>query len=170
MSRKMLALYALLALAVLAWLLAQRKSDVTRLRHRLEALGSLLEKGDPEGNLEAANKGRQVGGYFCREFSIELPPFGLRMQDRGRLAQVALGYRRGAESIAVAVRGVQVEVQPGSPKGAAMTAEVAVAGQVDGSARREAYRFSFHWLEEDGEWCIEQAEMLEVLDGLDGLF
>jgi hypothetical protein len=166
----MLVLYALLAVAVVAWLLARREGDATRLRHRLESLGALLEKGGPEGNLEAANKGRQVGGYFCREFSIEMPPFGLRMQDRGRLAQVALGYRRGAESITVVVRGVQVEVQPGNPKGAAMTAEVAVAGRVDGSARREAYRFSFRWLEEDGEWCIEQAEMLEVLEGLDGLF
>ncbi len=169
MQRKFAVVYGLLAAAILIWLYGKWDNEERRLHQRLEGLGTLVEKGEAEGNLVAANKGRQVATFFCRDFSIELRPFDQRVQDRGRLAQIMLGYRQGAESIAVGFANTDVTVLPGHPQSAEMTTEVTVSGRVDGTSRREAYRFSFRWLEEDGQWCIEQADLVEILQGWEGL-
>lgn len=169
MQRKVFVLYGLLAAAFLVWLYGRWDNEARQLHRRLDALGALMEKGEAESNLVAANKGRQAGTFFCRDFSIELRPFQQSMDDRARLAQVVLGYRQRAETIAVGFDGTEVEILPGQPKIADMTTDVTLSGRIDGTRRREAYRFSFRWLEEDGRWCIERAEMLEVLEGLESL-
>lgn len=159
-------LYGLLGLAVALWLYQQVGGDERKIKGKLQELEQLVEKDGPESDLVAANKGRQVGLLFSRDFEIYLEPFGQHMDDRARLAQVMLGYRRPAQRIDVGFRDVQIELLEGQPKRARMDAVAAVNGTVDGQLRRESYRFAFHWLEEDGIWRIEQADLVEVRDGL----
>lgn len=159
-------LYVVLALAVLAWGYRLLDNEERRLLKRLDELAELLAKEGAESDLVAANKGRLVGNFFSRDFEVHLIPFGQRLADRARLGQVVMGYRREAKTVRVTFSDSQVEI---SGETAEMQVRAAVSGDVDGQSRRETYRFYFRWLQEDGVWRIEQADLLEVVEGLEGL-
>lgn len=159
-------LYGILVVAFAVWLYGQFNSDERRLRNRLDDLVELVEKDAPESDLVAANKGRQLGNLLSRDFEINLLPFNRQLRDRAELGRAMVGYRRSAERIAVTFRDVEIELQSAGIKRAQMAAVAAVRGTVDGQRRSASYRFAFGWVEENGVWRIEQAELVEVIEGL----
>ena len=155
-------LYAVLGIAVGLYVYGLLGGEERQIKRRLGTLQELVEKDGPESDLDAANKARKLGLLFARQFEIRLLPFDQVVTDRQRLMQVMLGYRRGSEKVGVGFREVDIELQGG---GSATMDLVAVAtGWTGNQPSREAYRFHLTWTREDGEWCILEAEMVEVLD------
>ncbi len=162
-------LYGLLALGVAVWLYSSWSSDRRRIERQLGELRALVEKDGKESALVGANKARQVGQLFGRDFALELGAYGQVINDRARVAQVVLQYRTGSERIGVDFRDQELAVDS-QLRLADMTLVASVTGTLDGDAYRERYRLRLRWVEEDGEWRIQRVELFEVLEGRPGFF
>ena len=162
-------LYALLALAAGVWLFSQMGGEKRRLMKRLEGLGELVEKSGEESDLVAANKARNVGLLFARDFAIDLQGRARgAVTERARIAQVMMRYRSPPSRIDLTFRDVEVEMNEAAST-ADMTAVATASATVDGEPSVRRFRLAFHWVKEEREWVIQRAELVEELAG-PGLF
>ncbi len=162
-------LYAVLAAAVAIWLFGRLGGEERQIVKRLERLEELVEKDGAEGDLVAANKARNVGLLFAREFAIDLRGRARgAVTERPRVAQVMLRYRSAPSRIELTFRDVEVELAEGG-RSAEMTALAAASATTGGELQHRRFRLAFNWLKEDGEWVIRRAELVEELEG-PGLF
>ena len=158
-------LYAVLALAVGFWVFSRLGGEERRIRSQLGALEDLLDKDGAENDLTAANKARNVGLLFTREFEIMLRGQAAgTVNDRQRVSQVMLSYRRQAGRIDVTFRDVEIEIDRGA-LGADMSTVGVVSATTDGNLSRRQFRLAFRWEQEDCEWRIRRAELVEELEG-----
>ena len=156
-------LYGLLAIAGGVWLAAQLGGEKRRIERRLERLEELIEKDGNENDLIAANKARNVGLLFGRDFEIDLKGRGV-VTERPRIAQVMLRYRSAPSRIELTFRDLEIEVAA-SGASAEMTAVAAASATTSGERSQRRFRLAFSWLKEDGEWVIRRAELIEELAG-----
>lgn len=168
-SRSIQLLYAVLIVAVAFWIWSQWSSDRRRIQRQLGRLQDLIEKTGDENSLTAANKARQVGNLMTREFEIGLEPYAGVVTDRARLSQVVLGYRDASSRIGLDFRDQELGLDE-THGFADMTLVATVTGAIDGNSYRERYRLRLRWIEEEGEWLIQRVDLLEVLEGPQGLF
>ncbi len=162
-------LYGLLAVAVAVWLFGRLGGEERRVVQRLERLEELVEKDGTENDLVAANKARNVGLLFAREFAIDLKGRARAVvTERQRIAQVMLRFRSAPSRIELTFREVEVEVAEGG-RSAEMTAVASASATTGGELQHRRFRLAFSWLKEDDEWVIRRAELVEELDG-PGLF
>ncbi len=158
-------LYGLLAIGVGVWLFGQLGGEKKRVIKRLERLEELIEKDGAENDLVAANKARNVGLLFARDFEIDLQGRARGVvTERQRIAQVMLQYRSGPSRIELDFRGIEVEIQ-GDGLSAEMTATASAAATTNGDTRHRRFRLAFRWIQEDREWVIRRAELVEELEG-----
>ncbi len=158
-------LYGMLALAVAVWLFGQLGGEKRRITKRLERLQELVEKAGAENDLVAANKARNVGLLFARDFEIDLQGRARGVvTERSQVAQVMLLYRSAPSRIELSFRDVEVEVADGGAS-AEMTAVASASATTAGDLRHRRFRLAFRWLKEDDEWVIRRAELLEELEG-----
>ncbi len=158
-------LYGLLALGVAVWLFGQLGGEKRRITQRLERLQELVEKDGAENDLVAANKARNVGLLFARDFEIDLQGRARGVvTERSTIAQVMLRYRSAPSRIELSFRDVEVEVGEGGAS-AEMTAVASASATTGGDLRHRRFRLAFRWLKEDGEWVIRRAELIEELEG-----
>lgn len=158
-------LYGLLALAVAVWLASQMGGEKRRIEKRLERLAELVEKDGDENDLVAANKARNVGLLFAREFSIDLAGRARgAVTERQRIAQVMLRYRSAPSRISLDFSDVEIALGA-AERSADMTAVATASATTGGDLSRRRFRLAFHWVREDSEWVIERAELVEELDG-----
>ena len=158
-------LYGLLAAGVAVWLFSQLGGEQRRVIKRLERLEELIEKHGAENDLVAANKARNVGLLFARDFEIDLQGRARGVvTERQRIAQVMLRYRSAPSRIELSFRDVEVTLGEDG-RGAEMTAVAAAAATTGGETRHRRFRLAFRWLKEDGEWVIRRAELVEELEG-----
>jgi hypothetical protein len=157
-------LWILLALAVVVWLVFFTGGGPEKAIHRrLDALAEVIEKDGREGDLQAVARSRELSGFFAEGFRVRAPQVG-ELKDRARLLQTFVGYRRRHESIGVAFRDRELELQ--EPAGTASLACVASLSGGEGlSASRDRYRLLVRWRQEGGEWKIADLEVVEVLEG-----
>jgi SnoaL-like domain len=158
-------LYGLLAVAVGVWLVGQLGGEKRRIAGRLERLEELIEKDGAENDLVAANKARNVGLLFARDFQVDLKGRARGVvTERQRIAQVMLRYRSAPSRIELAFRDVEIDVGDGGLN-AEMTAVAAASATTGGELRQRRFRLAFSWLKEDGEWVIRRAQLIEELEG-----
>jgi hypothetical protein len=162
-------LYAVLAVAVAVWAYDQWNSDRRRIGRQLSRLQSLVEKDGDENALSQASRAAEVGELLTAAFEIQLGPFSTAVTDRARLSQVMYQYRSRASRIGVDFRDQELTIDDRLRIGD-MTVVAAIDGTADGGFYREAYRFRIRWVVEDGEWRMQRAELLEILEGSPGLF
>ncbi len=158
-------LYGLLALGMAVWLFGQLGGEERRVKKRLERLEDLVEKDGAENDLVAANKARNVGLLFARDFEIDLQGRARGVvTERSAIAQVMLRYRSAPSRIELSFRDVEIEVAEGGAS-AQMTAVASAAATTGGDTRHRRFRLAFRWLKEDGEWVIRRAELIGELEG-----
>ena len=161
-------LYGLLALAVGIWLFSHMGGEKRRIEKRLDRLVELVEKDGPENDLVAANKARNVGLLFARDFQIDLQGRARGVvTERQRIAQVMLRYRSAPSRLVLAFRDVESELDD-AERAADMTAVAIASATTDGDLQRRRFRLFFHWVKEDREWVIRRAELVEELEA--GIF
>jgi hypothetical protein len=150
--------------AVLAGLWAWWTSERRRLGARLDEIEALFEKSGPEDQLASFGRARRIVALFAPGFVASARPYEGSISDAQQLAAVVLRYRDGAERIEVGDREREVELD--SARGtAATTAVFAVTGVRAGGPGGERFRARVAWIRIDGEWRIQEFEVLEVLEG-----
>lgn len=165
-SRLPFLLYGLLGLAVVVYLLLGRGGDRERIEKRLGEVGALVEKSEPESDLEALGRARGVGERFTEDFEVRLVPFGEVIRDRGELLRSLFGIRDRANTIGIDFRDKRVEVTPGPERKAAeVQCIVVVTSDSELGRSRDRYRFHFYWIEEGGEWWLQRVDLMEILEG-----
>lgn len=158
-------LFAVIAVGILFWAYQQWNSEERRLARRLDALRELVEKGSGEGDLEAVSRARTLGDFFARQFEVKGEPFG-SFNDRQRMGQLFVQYRRRSENVGVGFSDQQIQIlDAGSRKVGEVGLVATLTGRTGTEVRRESYRLVFLWKKEEGEWVIERMELLEVLEG-----
>ena len=161
-------LYALLLLAVAFWLVSRTGGEKRRIEKRLERLEELVEKNGDESQLVSANKARNVGLLFAREFAVDLKGRARGVvTERPRIAQVTMQYRSAPSRIRVEFSGVEISLGA-AERSAEMTAVATATATTGGDLSRRRFRLAFRWIQEDGEWVIERAELVEEVEP--GLF
>jgi hypothetical protein len=161
-------LYAILAVAVAIWAYGQWNSDRRRIGRQLARLQSLVEKDGDENALTQAGKAAGVGDLLTAAFEIHMDPLSMVVTDRARLSQVMYQYRSRASRIGVGFRDQELTIDDRLRIGD-MTVVIAIDGTADGGRYREAYRFRIRWVEEEKQWRIQRADLLEYVEGSPGL-
>jgi hypothetical protein len=142
-------------------------SDRRRILARFEVLQGAIEKSGPEGALDRLGHARAVSDLFADGFVILAQPYEGTIADRQQLMGVVDRYRGSAETIAVSDSDVVLALRPNAT--ADMTAVVEAVGLRPGGPGRERLRLRVAWREDEGEWRIQELEVVEVLDS-SGLF
>ncbi len=168
-SRLTKVLYGVLALVIALWIYGQWSGSERQIKRQLGRFADTVEKEGQENGLVAANTSRKLGEFLTANFEIHAQPFAGVMTDRARLSQVMFQYRARAESIGVDFRDVELTVDEKLRIGD-MDMVAMIAGKTDGGRFKESYRFKLRWVKEDGEWRIQRAELVEILEGPANLF
>ncbi|MBP1642972.1 MAG: hypothetical protein H6Q03_1641 [Acidobacteria bacterium] len=155
---------AVALLAVLAGTWAWWKSDRRRLGARLDEVEALFEKGGPEDQLTSFGRTRQIVALFAPGFVASARPYEGTITDSQQLAAVVMRYRDGAERIEVGDSERTIELDPARGT-AGTTAVFAVRGERPGGPGGERFRARIAWVRVEGEWRIQEFEVLEVLEG-----
>jgi hypothetical protein len=164
------ALGALAAAAILVGGWLWWSSDARRVGARLAELQAAFEKDGPEDQLTSFGKTRRIVELFAPGFLILARPYEGSISDRQQLAAVVQRYRDSARTIDVASGSRETEVD--SARGTAETTAVfSISGdRGGGGSGGERFRARIAWSRTEGEWRIQQIEILEVLErGLLGL-
>ena len=133
-------LYGLLAIGVAFWLFSQLGGEERRIAKRLERLEELVEKDGAENDLVAANKARNVGLLFARDFEIDLKGRARgTVTERQRIAQVMLRYRSAPSRIELDFSDVDIELGEGA-RSAEMSAVAAASATTGGDTRSRRVR------------------------------
>lgn len=167
LNRKALA--GLVALAAIAAFLLWRDGDERRIRRQVVELQKLVSKTPAEGDLEGLRRARQITELFADRFEVVAEAYGFRARDRRSLAGGVAGYRSRSSAIAMRVYDEELRIDAGSRR-ATLTMTADFVTGLDDLAGREAYRLQLDWIEERGEWRIEYARLLEVLEAPQALF
>ncbi|HVS02772.1 MAG TPA: hypothetical protein VMT16_08390 [Thermoanaerobaculia bacterium] len=155
--------------AVLATLWAQWHSPQRRILRRLAALEEALEKDGPEDQLATLGRGREITRFFAPGFLILAAPYEGRISSPQELVGAVHRLRSAGTTVAVDFRDVEIEVRRANDT-ADMGLEATVAIDLGDGEGRESYRGRLQWVEEEGQWLIQQVEILEVLEGGRRLF
>ncbi|MEO8276063.1 MAG: nuclear transport factor 2 family protein [Thermoanaerobaculia bacterium] len=142
-------------------------SDQRRIRARFASLQTELEKSGKEGTLDRFAHARAVDKLFADGFVIRAQPYEGTLTDRQELMAVVDRYRESAETVRVGASDVLLTVRENAT--AEMSAIVEAVGERAGGPGRERLRLRIAWRKDDGEWRIQELEVLEVLDS-SGLF
>lgn len=155
---------AALVLAVVAGVWAWWTSDRRRLSARLDEIEALFEKDGAEDQLTSFGRTRQIVALFAPGFVASARPYEGTITDAQQLAAVVMRYRDGAERIEVgdSEREIELDATRGT---AGTTAVFAVRGVRPGGPGSERFRARIAWIRTDGEWRIQEFEVLEVLEG-----
>jgi hypothetical protein len=153
-------LYGLLLVAVIGWLSSFLGGEEGRVRKEVGQLEELLEKGPDEGPLASAQRCRRLAKLFARSFNLDLGSRGGTLRDHRRLSRLALGYREQFERIEVSFRQVKVLFDP-SGSAAEVEFQAHLKGMRAGGPVRESYRLALRYVQEDSEWRIERAQILD---------
>jgi hypothetical protein len=145
-------------------------SDARRLGARLAELEAAFEKDGPEDQLASFGKTRRIVELFAPGFLILARPYEGSISDRQQLAAIVQRYRDSARTIDVSSGSRETEVH--SERGTAETTAVfSISGDRGGGGPGgERFRARIAWSRAEGEWRIQEVEILEVLErGLLGL-
>lgn len=164
--RRAIALAALLAGLVGGWLWSG--SDRRRVNARFDEAISLFEKSGAESQLDAFARVRGIVGLFGPGFVAMARPYEGTITDAQQLAGIVASYRSSAERISIGDSGREVVLRSDNAT-AELTTTVTVDGERGGGPGRERFRLRVAWRKDDGEWRIQELEILEVLDTT-GLF
>jgi len=167
-TRTRLVALALLVLALVA-LLAWWTSDRRRLGARLAELEGLLEKSAPEDQLTAFGRTRRIVAAFAPGFVVSARPYEGTITDPQQLAGVVMSYRASSARIEIddAERDLSIDGARGT---AETTALFVLSGDRGNGPGRERFRARIAWVRLDGDWRVQEFEILEVLErGLLGL-
>ena len=154
-------------IAALAALVPWWTSDRRRILGQFEALQSAIEKRGSEGALDRLGHARDVAQLFAEGFVILAQPYEGTIADRQQLMGIVDRYRGSAETIVVSDSDVEVTLRENAT--AELTAVVEAVGMRPGGPGRERLRLRIAWRKDDGDWLIQELEVLEVLDS-SGLF
>ena len=136
-------------------------SDAQRIVRRLEALAETVEKSPGEGQLATAFKAEQVAGFFAEPFQFRARQFDFATDDRGTLARSVAAYRLRSDRIVPSVLHRELDLDPAA-RTAKMVVVIRFAGGFRGRAN-EAYRFQLNWVEQEAEWKIGFADLIEIV-------
>lgn len=122
-------------------------SDRRRLAARLDEIEELFEKSRAEDQLTSFGKTRAIVELFAPGFVV--------------LAGIVQRYRDGSERIEISdsERRFEIDAERGVAESAAL---FAVAGGAGGGGER--FRARIAWARIDGEWRIQEFEIVEVLE------
>ncbi|MDX1630556.1 MAG: hypothetical protein R3234_01745 [Thermoanaerobaculia bacterium] len=159
---------ALLVLALLGIGFQYFFSDRARLNRRLTELEELLSKEGPEEQIEAATNARAVTRMLAPGFVLVAAPYEGTITDPRQVFSGALRLRQAGSAVDVDFGSREIEIRPGSATGVAgFLARVTI--DLGDRTGREGYRVRTVWTKEDGTWLLAEAEVLEVLEGDEGL-
>lgn len=136
-------------------------SDARRIASRLSGLTEEVEKRPGEGQLAMALKSEQVASYFAEPFRFRALQFDFETDHRGTLVRSVAAYRLRSDRIAASVLHRELEIDAAN-RTAKMVLLVRFAGGFGGSAN-EAYRFQLNWIEQQGLWKIDYADLIEIV-------
>lgn len=158
MKRVALAAVLLAALVALGlwW-----SSDRRRLAARLDEVVELFEKSDAEDQLTSFGRTRAIVELFAPGFVVLAEPYQASITDRQQLAAIVQSYRDGSERIDISDsdRSFEIDAARGIAESAAL---FAVSGGRGGGGER--FRARIAWARTDGEWRIQEFEIVEVLE------
>lgn len=161
-ARRLVAAALVVAAAAGAW--AWWTSDRRRLNARLDEIEELFEKSGPEDQLTSFGRTRQIVAMFAPGFVASARPYEGTITDAQQLAAIVMRYRDGSERIGIGDRERTVEID--SARGTAATAATfVVTGTRGRGPGGETFRARIAWIRADGEWRIQEFEVLEVLEG-----
>jgi hypothetical protein len=144
------------------WASAERRLD-----RAFDALLASVAKDGPENQLDRLGHARDFAERFARDFVVSAKPYSGTLTDRQQLMGVVDGYRSGAERVSAVGTDREWTLRDNG------TADLYALVELDGASRggpgRERFRVRIAWVEEDGEWRIAEAEVLERLES-SGLF
>jgi hypothetical protein len=156
-------LAGLAGIVALAALWSWWASDRRRISARLDEVESLFDKSGPEDQLTAFGRTRHIVAAFAPGFVVQARPYEGSISDLQQLAGVVQGYRESSSRIDVHDSGRATTVD--SKRGTAETTTVfALAGDRGAGPGTERFRARIAWVELDGEWKIQEFEILEVLE------
>ena len=158
MRRWAIGLGAVAALAG-AWL--WWTGDERRLVRRLAEMERLFEKEAPEDQLESFGRTRQIVGMFAPGFLVLARPYEGSVSDLQQLAAIVQRYRDSSDRISIDDSGRRVAVD--AARGTAETSALFAISGGSGSGS-ERFRARIAWVRLDGEWKIQEIEILEVLE------
>lgn len=153
---------AVLALVGATWWWSARNSDERRIRRQVDRLMHLAEKEPGEGALAALERARAITDIFASEFELRARPFGFHTRDRRALAAAIQSYRASSDRIWAEVSDSDLQVDPEAGR-AILHLTARFGGGAFSFDGREAYRFQIDWVEENGEWRIAYADLLDVV-------
>ncbi len=154
-------LFALLAGAAVLLLVGRCSGPEAEVRRRLDELAELLSKEGAESALEQAAKGRRLGSFFSRSFSVDLGEYG-RVDRVGEVARLAAGYRQRYDRMEVVFKDPETVVTGDI---ATTVVLAAVSAREIGLGRQERYSLRLEWRREGGEWRLSQLLLLQELAG-----
>ena len=138
-------------------------SDARRIHAVLGRIEKLASKRPGESDLSALNRARQITELFADEFSVEAEPYHASQRDRRSLAASIYRYRSSADLIASRIVDRELSVDRGAGRATChLTAEF-ITGMRDLQGR-EAYRFQVNFVKREGDWKIDYARLLEVIE------
>lgn len=159
--------YAAVAVAAVVLLVRGCGSEEKRVMRRLDDLAEIVDRGEGESALDTAARARRLGEMFTDPFTVRLEPFGQEISDRQGLMRTFAAYRGGYRRIEVGWRDVEIAVAPGERQASATAVAVASGLDAGGLPARDAFRLTFRWQREDGEWRLREVVLVEVLEGLE---
>lgn len=136
-------------------------SDRRRLAARLDEIEELFEKSRAEDQLTSFGKTRAIVELFAPGFVVLARPYEASITHRQQLAGIVQRYRDGSERIEISdsERRFEIDAERGVAESAAL---FAVAGGAGGGGER--FRARIAWARIDGEWRIQEFEIVEVLE------
>ena len=156
-------LVAVLAAGWLWW-----GSDRRRIHARFDRAEELFAKSGEESQLDAFARVRGIVALFAPGFVVMARPYEGTVTDAQQLAGLVASYRGSAQRIAVGDSGRELVLRAANGT-AELTTTVTVDGVRGGGPGRERFRVRVAWRKDDGDWRIQELEILEVLDS-SGLF
>ncbi len=160
MTRGRIALVAVVA-AVVAGFFLTRPSDEKRIERRLESLAESAARDSGEGKLQGLAAARAVAEGFAEPFEVVAPQLGFSTHDRRELIGGIHAFRLRSERFRVRIADTHIELDSAMGR-ALMLLDIEFATGAVGLGRGDRYRFRLDWVERDGEWRIDRAELLEI--------
>ena len=143
------------------------RSDERRIHRELDALLAAVEKSGPESPLDRLGHARSFAARFAGSFVVHAKPYEGTISDRQQLMGLVDNYREMSSSVRARAVDRELTLRPNGT--ADLYAVIELDGAYGSGPGRERFRARFSWVEEDGDWRIAEAEILERLEE-SGLF
>ncbi len=138
------------------------QSDRRRIEGALADLMESVDKGPGESPLSAALAAQEAAAHFASDFLFRARYFDFETRDRQSLIRAIALYRNRSDAIATRIDDRQLDIDA-----AGRRATMQLTARFQGGWRAigdDAYRFQLDWVEEDGEWRIAYADLIEVVE------